>query len=98
MASNSKDPHGAVKSARKALRHLRACQAGIPDDEAKFPSQPYIAGVTSRAKAATAEARQWLVAVCWQSYWQVMHLRSHERGACLRVVARKLILAALPAP
>ena len=58
-ASNSKDPHGAVKSARKALRHLRACQAGIPDDEAKFPSQPYIAGVTSRAKTATAEARQW---------------------------------------
>ena len=41
-ASSSKDPHGAVKSARKALRHLRACQAGIPDDEAKFPSQPYI--------------------------------------------------------
>ena len=56
-----------AKSARKALRHLRACQAGIPDDEAKFPSQPYIAGVTSRATAATAEARQWLVAVCWQS-------------------------------
>ncbi|KAL3156263.1 hypothetical protein ABBQ32_012537 [Trebouxia sp. C0010 RCD-2024] len=49
-ASSSKDPHGAVKSARKALRHLRACQAGIPDDGAKFPSQPYIAGVTSRAK------------------------------------------------
>ncbi|KAL3156250.1 hypothetical protein ABBQ32_012525 [Trebouxia sp. C0010 RCD-2024] len=46
------------KAARKALRHLRACQAGIPDDEAKFPSQPYIAGVTSRAKTATAEARQ----------------------------------------
>ena len=66
-ASSSKDPHGAVKSARKALRHLRACQAGIPDDGAKFPSQPYIAGVTSRAKTATAEARQWLVAVCWQS-------------------------------
>ncbi|KAL3144258.1 hypothetical protein ABBQ32_004031 [Trebouxia sp. C0010 RCD-2024] len=57
-ASSSKDPHGAVKSARRALRHLRACQAGIPDDEAKFPSQPYIAGVTSRAKTATAEARQ----------------------------------------
>ena len=57
----------AVKSARKALRHLRTCQAGIPDDGAKFPSQPYIAGVTSRAKTATAEARQWLVAVCWQS-------------------------------
>ncbi|DBA96412.1 TPA: hypothetical protein ACH3X1_015308 [Trebouxia sp. C0004] len=57
-ASSSKDPHGAVKSARKALRHLRACQAGIPDDGAKFPSQPYIAGVTSRAKTATAEARQ----------------------------------------
>ncbi|KAL0047714.1 hypothetical protein WJX82_010234 [Trebouxia sp. C0006] len=33
-------------------------KAGIPDDEAKFPSQPYIAGVTSRATAATAEARQ----------------------------------------
>ena len=58
-ASSSKDPHGAVKSARKALRYLRGCQAGIPDDEAKFPSQPYIAGVTSRAKTATAEARQW---------------------------------------
>ncbi|KAL3149462.1 hypothetical protein ABBQ32_002247 [Trebouxia sp. C0010 RCD-2024] len=55
-ASSSKDPHGAVKSARKALRHLRACQAGIPDDEAKFPSQPYIAGLISRAKTATAEA------------------------------------------
>ena len=40
---------------------------GIPDEEAKFPSQPYIAGVTSRANTATAEARQWLVAVCWQS-------------------------------
>ncbi|KAL3137364.1 hypothetical protein ABBQ32_006894 [Trebouxia sp. C0010 RCD-2024] len=48
-------------------RNWRACQAGIPDDGAKFPSQPYIAGVTSRAKTATAEARQWLVAVCWQS-------------------------------
>ena len=58
-ASSSKDPHGAVKSARKALRHLTACQAGIPDDGAEFPSQPYIAGVTSRAKTATAEARQW---------------------------------------
>ena len=58
-ASSSKDPHGAVKSTRKALRHLRACQAGIPDDGAEFPSQPYIAGVTSRAKTATAEARQW---------------------------------------
>ncbi|KAL3154348.1 hypothetical protein ABBQ32_013828 [Trebouxia sp. C0010 RCD-2024] len=57
-ASGSKDQHGAVKSARKALRHLRGCQAGIPDDGAKFPSQPYIAGVTSRAKTATAEARQ----------------------------------------
>jgi len=34
-------------------------KAGIPDDEAKFPSQPYIGGVTSRAKTATAEARQW---------------------------------------
>ncbi len=66
-ASNSKDPLGAVKSARKALRHLRACQVGIPDDEAKFPSQPYIAGVTSRAKTATAEARQWSVAVCCQA-------------------------------
>ncbi|KAL3134416.1 hypothetical protein ABBQ38_006478 [Trebouxia sp. C0009 RCD-2024] len=51
-------PRHAVKSARKALRHLRAWQAGIPDDGAKFPSQPYIAGVTSRAKTATAEARQ----------------------------------------
>ena len=48
-ARSSKDPHGAVKSARKALRHLRACQAGIPDDGAKCPSQPYIAGVTSYA-------------------------------------------------
>ena len=54
-ASNSKDPHGAVKSARKALRHLRACQAGIPDDEAKFPSQPYIAGVTSRLASHALE-------------------------------------------
>ncbi len=62
--SSSKDPHGAVKSARKALRHLRACQAGIPDEGVDFPSQPYIVGVTSRAKTATAEARQWSVAVC----------------------------------
>ena len=30
-ASNSKDPLDAVKSARKALRHLRACQVGIPE-------------------------------------------------------------------
>ena len=65
-ASSSKDPHGAVKSARKALRHLRACQAGIPDEGVDFPSQPYIVGVTSRARTATAEARQWSVAVCWQ--------------------------------
>ncbi|DBA83811.1 TPA: hypothetical protein ACH3X1_006334 [Trebouxia sp. C0004] len=57
-ASNSKDPLGAVKSARKALRHLRACQVGIPEEGTEFPSQPYIAGVTSRAKTATAEARQ----------------------------------------
>ena len=91
-ASSSKDPYGAVK----ALRHLRACQAGIPDDEAKFPSQPYIGGVTSRAKTATAEARQWLVAVCWQSTLAGQALRSHER--CLFVAARRLILAALPAP
>ncbi|KAL3160455.1 hypothetical protein ABBQ32_010774 [Trebouxia sp. C0010 RCD-2024] len=45
------------KSARKALRHLRACQVGIPEEGTEFPSQPYIAGVTSRAKTATAEAR-----------------------------------------
>ena len=38
----------------------------MPDDGAKFPSQPYIADVTSRAKTATAEARQWLAVVCWQ--------------------------------
>ncbi|KAL3144589.1 hypothetical protein ABBQ32_004313 [Trebouxia sp. C0010 RCD-2024] len=56
-ASNSKDPLGAVKSARKALRHLRACQVGIPEEGTEFPSQPYIAGVTSRAKTATAQAR-----------------------------------------
>ena len=62
-ASSSKDPHGAVKSERKALRHLRACQTGIPEDGTEFPSQPYIAGVTSRAKTATAEARQWSVIV-----------------------------------
>ncbi len=61
--SRSKDLHGAVKLARKALRHLRACQAGIPDDGAEFPSQPYIAGVwcmvygvISTAKTATGEA------------------------------------------
>ncbi len=70
-ANNSKDPLGAVKSARKALRHLRACQVGIPDDGTEFPSQPYIAGVTSRAKTVTAEARQWSVAVCWQSIMAV---------------------------
>ena len=69
-ASSSKDPHGAVKSARKALRHLRACQAGIPDDGTEVPSQPYIAGATSRAKRATAEARQWSVVVCCRAYWQ----------------------------
>ena len=61
--NNSKDPLGAIKSARKALRHLRACQAGIPDDGTEFPSQPYIAGVTSRAKIATTDARQRLVLV-----------------------------------
>ena len=60
--NNSKDPLGAIKSARKALRHLR-CQVGIPDDGTEFPSQPYIAGVTSRAKIATTEARQRLVLV-----------------------------------
>ena len=61
--NNSRDPLGAIKSARKALRHLRACQASIPDDGTEFPSQPYIAGVTSRAKTATTEARQRLVLV-----------------------------------
>ncbi len=61
--NNSKDPLGAIKSARKALRHLRACQAGIPDDGTEFPSQPCIAGVTSRAKTATTVARQRLVLV-----------------------------------
>ena len=45
------------------MRHLRACQAGIPDDGTEFPSQPYIAGVTSQAKTATTEARQRLVLV-----------------------------------
>ena len=58
-ANSSKDPLGAVKSARKALRHLRARQVGTPDEGTEFPSQPYIAGVSSRAKAATAEARLW---------------------------------------
>ena len=61
--NNSKDSLGAIKSARKALRHLRGCQAGIPDDGTEFPSQPYIAGVTSRAKIATTDARQRLVLV-----------------------------------
>ena len=53
------------KVSKKALRHLRACQAGIPDDGTDFPtsSQPYIAGVTSRAKTATIDARQRLVLV-----------------------------------
>ena len=66
-ANSSKDPLGAVKSARKALRHLKACQVGIPDEGVEFPSQPYIAGVTSRAKTATAKARRWSVAVCLQT-------------------------------
>ena len=46
-ASNSKDPLGVVNSARKGPRHLRACQAVISDEGTAFPSQPYIAGVTS---------------------------------------------------
>ena len=75
-ANSSKDPLGAVKSARKALRHLQACQVGIPDDGIEFPSQPYIAGVTSRAKTATAEARQWSVVVCWPSRMAVDASRS----------------------
>ncbi|DBA88628.1 TPA: hypothetical protein ACH3X1_016476 [Trebouxia sp. C0004] len=66
-ANNSKNSLGAVKSARKALGHLRACQVGKPEEGTEFPSQPYIAGVTSRAKTATAEARQWSVAVCCQA-------------------------------
>ncbi|KAL0037583.1 hypothetical protein WJX77_003742 [Trebouxia sp. C0004] len=33
-------------------------KVGIPEEGTEFPSQPYIAGVTSRAKTATAEARQ----------------------------------------
>ena len=74
-SSNSKDPLGAVKSAIKALRHLRACQVGIPEEGTEFPSQPYIAGVTSRAKTATAEARQWSVVVCWQI---IVALHPHE--------------------
>ena len=61
--NHNKDPLGAIKSARKALRHLKACQAGIPDDGTDFPCQPYIAGVTSRAKIATTEARQRFVLV-----------------------------------
>ena len=78
-ASNSKDPHGAVKLARKALRQLGACYVGIPDNEAKFPSQPYIAGVTSRAKTATAEACQWLVADSGKAHWLVMPLTFYKR-------------------
>ena len=72
IASSSKDPLGAVKSARKALRHLKACQVGIPDEGTEFPSQPYIAGVTSRAKTATAEARQWSVAVAGKAKSQII--------------------------
>ncbi|KAL0025005.1 hypothetical protein WJX77_010916 [Trebouxia sp. C0004] len=33
-------------------------KAGIPDEGIDFPSQPYIVGVTSRARTATAEVRQ----------------------------------------
>ncbi|KAL3132286.1 hypothetical protein ABBQ32_008867 [Trebouxia sp. C0010 RCD-2024] len=72
-ASSSKDLHGAVKSTRKASRHLRAGQTGIPEEGTDFPSQPYIAGVASRAKTATAEPRQWSVAVCWQSILAGQH-------------------------
>ena len=97
-ANSSKDPLGAVKSARKALRHLRACQVGIPDDEAKFPSQPYIAGVTSRAKTATAEARQWLVAVCWQSALAGHALEVYLRSPGLFDAVKVWIPDALPAP
>ena len=57
-ARNSKDPLGNIKAARKALRHLRACQTGLPDEQEELPHQPLVAGVTSRAKAATTEARR----------------------------------------
>ena len=61
-ARKSKDPHGNIRAARKALRHLRACQSGLPDEQEELPHQPLVAGVTSRAKAATTEARRgWAV-------------------------------------
>ena len=57
-ARKSKDPHGSIRAARKALRHLKACQSGLPDEPEELPHQPLVAGVTSRAKAATTEARR----------------------------------------
>ena len=61
-ARKSKDPLGNIKAARKALRHLRACQTGVPDEQEALPHQPLVAGVTSRAKVATTEAhRGWVV-------------------------------------
>ena len=55
---------GADTSMRSLDMHKTCASTDTPDDE---PSQPYIAGVTNRAKTAAAEARQWLVAVCWQT-------------------------------
>ena len=67
--NNSKDPLGAVKSARKALQRLRAYKAGIPDSmqgrrtrqQDSRPSQPPIVGVTSCVERAIAEAHDCLV-------------------------------------
>ena len=47
--------------------------SGSPFEPYIYPKRPsrdsyhVTAGVKSRAKTAIAEARQWLVAVCWQS-------------------------------
>ncbi|KAL3154758.1 hypothetical protein ABBQ38_011304 [Trebouxia sp. C0009 RCD-2024] len=48
----------APSSQTKWFVYLRKWKAGIPDEGVDFPSQPYIVGVTSRARTATAEARQ----------------------------------------
>lgn len=52
-----KNPASSIKSARKALRHLRTIQRVPDEDGLVLPKQPLVAGVQSLAREATTEAR-----------------------------------------
>lgn len=49
--------HGSMRNARKALRHLQACQPGIPDLSLDAEDMDLVKSVSKRARIQTAEYR-----------------------------------------